>query len=120
MGLGVVAVGPGVGGVQSLVWHSIAVPDGCSWEGRALVRELIAGFAMYCLPWAEAGLNQALKTRSQCVIMALNLMGFLIGAFGLKHVRLGVDIHCLHDLFLKKISAPCRDARLIWAVKLHS
>lgn len=38
-------------------------------------RELIVGYAMYCLPWDGASLSKASKTRSQCVIM-----GFLINA----------------------------------------
>lgn len=50
-------------------------------KAEHLSRELIAGCATYCLPWAEAGLYHALKNRSQCVITTLNHMGFLINAF---------------------------------------
>lgn len=39
-------------------------------KAENLSRELIAGYAMCCLPWAEAGLNWALKNRCQCVTSA--------------------------------------------------
>lgn len=51
-------------------WCCTALPYVMATTGKAeyVSRELLAGNALYCLPQAEAGLNEALKTRSQCVI----------------------------------------------------
>lgn len=55
---------------------------------------------MYCLPVAEAGLNQSLETRSQSIISTWPMVGFWLRL----PVRPGVDMHCLCNSCSVKIS----------------